>query len=134
MARSSEPHHKEALLRMAAYVAAAPTLDRAALQSDVWGGELNRLNELVQQGRDFEATRKKLIACISDPTIGSAARTDCVTRHIASATGASRCQVRVAVLMLGGPLGLAGLAGSCTVHSGSSSNSRTCATYELSIP
>ena len=56
----------EAIRRMAAHVAAAPTLDRDALRSSVWLAGLDGLRDLVDHGRAFAEIRTKLAASVTD--------------------------------------------------------------------
>ena len=56
----------EAIRRMAAHVAAAPTLDRDALRNGVWLAGLDGLRDLVDHGRAFAEIRTKLAASVTD--------------------------------------------------------------------
>jgi very-short-patch-repair endonuclease len=56
----------EAIRRMAAHVAAAPTLDRDALCNGVWLAGLDGLRYLLDHGRSFAEIRTKLATAITD--------------------------------------------------------------------
>jgi very-short-patch-repair endonuclease len=56
----------EAIRRMAAHVAAAPTLDRDALRNGVWLAGLDGLRDLVDHGRAFAEIRTKLATSVTD--------------------------------------------------------------------
>ncbi len=58
--------HVEGVRRMAVHVAAAPSLDPAALCHSVWNAGLDNLRGLVEHGRAFAALRAKLAARVSD--------------------------------------------------------------------
>jgi very-short-patch-repair endonuclease len=62
----SDLSRTEAIRRMSAHVAAAPTLDRDALCNGVWLAGLDGLRDLVAHGRAFAEIRTKLTTGVTD--------------------------------------------------------------------
>ena len=59
----------EALRRMAAHVAAAPSLDPEGLRDGVWNAGLEGLRDLVEHGRAFKALQEKLAGRVTDAAL-----------------------------------------------------------------